>query len=71
MRMDPGYRETITRDYLDALCLISRIANFLYPEMPMAADRERKLLQIPEMQRLSTICERKCRDINKELGSAE
>lgn len=48
--------DIIARDALDYFTLTSKIASILYPELLYAAEREKKLMQIPEMQRLRSIC---------------
>ena len=35
--------EIVARDYLNALCRISELANLLYPDLPLAKQREAAL----------------------------
>ena len=59
--------EIAVRDRSNALTLISRIANKLYPDLADAADRERRLLEIPEMARLALICRREVAALSADL----
>jgi hypothetical protein len=63
--------DIVARDRLNALTMISAIANMLYPEMTFARDRERRLLEIPEMQRLAAKCKDAATKLSAELAEWE
>lgn len=67
--MEDWQRAILERDRLAAMRLISAIANHLYPELVNARDREAKLLEIPEMQRLKTILAGKVEESSRELAA--
>lgn len=58
--------DVLSRDWLDAHCLIKNIAYKLYKnDYSYAVDMEKKLLEIPEMKRLKSICYNECKQIDK------
>ena len=69
MNLQDWQRDILHRDNLDCMTLISKIANHLYPEMPMARDREAKLLEIPEMRRLLGILRGKVEQTSREIAA--
>lgn len=59
--------DIVAAEYLKATACISYVANCLYPELPMAKDREARLLEVPEMKRLSVLLARKAEKLDQEL----
>ena len=58
--------DIVIRDLNDLRCLISAIANLLYPNLIYAQEREQKLLKILEMARLAEIVQTKITLLNME-----
>lgn len=59
MMAENWHRDILVRDMLRYSGLIAQIANILYPEIYSTAEREAKLLEIPEMLRLYEECQKR------------
>jgi hypothetical protein len=62
--------DIVRRDEATAFMLMDRIADYLYPATPMAADRKRQLLADGGdlMMRLQNICDAKVREAGELLA---
>lgn len=61
--------DIVVRDIVANRFLISAVANRLYPEIIETKQREKKLRETPELERLMSICEAQNRDLQEELSA--